>query len=185
MSDSWFISAMKGLARFLWKRLTMPEGMTGVYMELGSGYSRQAEEDRIRLEIVRYCRSQIGKPYKLGMEVPLGDDPSEIDCSELVEHAYFAGGKHIPDGSPYQFDFCRAVLSPVHADLGFLWSDKWQRIGHVFVFTGSGTVVHAMAGRGVVEDPVDQWQGHPRFRGWRRHPDFIFNPGDRPVGPTI
>jgi len=104
----------------------------------------------------------------------------EVDCSELVEAAYARAAMEIPDGSPYQFNFCRPVNEPEPGDLGFLWSDKWGRIGHVMIYVGGGMVIHAVGGRGVVEEPAAKYTASPRWRGWRRHPEFMRPREDRP-----
>lgn len=150
------------------------------YIE-GTGYSREAEEDGQRRRVVAFMREQLGEKYQLGIEVQPGqEDAADIwDCSEEVEAAYRVAGLTIPDGACYQFDFCRPVPAPKPADMFFLWNDGKGRIGHVGVFTGAGTVVHAVGGRGVVEDPVAMWEHHKRFRGWRRHPDFARSPEER------
>lgn len=150
-------------------------------VDLPTGYNAAHEENNIRTNIVQFCRSELGKPYKLGIEILPGreaDSPA-TDCSELVEMCYRMAGVTIPDGSNFQYDFCQKVHIGKAGDLHFLWSEKWSRIGHVMVDTGEGTVVHAVAGRGVVEDPLIQWTGHPRYRGVRRHPEFSRPPEDR------
>ena len=143
--------------------------------ELGSGYDREVEEATERDIIVNFMRSQLGKPYRLGAEVQPGKEheAEAWDCSEETEAAYRLTTHVLPDGAQAQYDFCRPVKIPRHGDLSFLWSDKRKLIGHVMVYTSSGTVVHAVGGRGVVEDLVSMWENHPRWRGWRRHPDFM------------
>lgn len=139
------------------------------------------EEERRRDAIVAFMRQQLGKGYMLGVEVRAGQeaDAERWDCSEAVEHAYALAGMVIPDGAQQQFDACQAVRSPHPGDLGFLWSDKRGMIGHVLVAADHGSVIHAVGGRGVVEDPAAQWEAHPRWRGWRRHPDFARPKEDR------
>lgn len=102
-----------------------------------------------------------------------------IDCSELVQAAYHYAGLEIPDGSNYQYDFCRPVSAPEVGDLGFLWSDKWNRIGHVMIYKGNGMVIHAVGGKGVVDDYASNWESHARWRGWRRHPELARPPEER------
>lgn len=163
----------KELHDFLLGLLTkqkVPGGVT-FSMELGSGYDKDAEEAEQRAKIVSFCRAQLGKPYKLGSEITNPAEALAWDCSELTELAYKRAGLGLPDGAVYQFNFCRPSTARA-GDLWFLWSDTRKMIGHVGIYTGEGTVVHAMAGRGVVEDPVSQWENHVRFRGTRRHPDF-------------
>ncbi len=151
-------------------------------VDLPTGYNRTAEETRQRLAICAFVRQQVGKPYHLGVEVPFASqDPNEWDCSELTENAYRRAGLMLPDGSNYQYDYCRPVKEPVGGDLGFVWSDAWGRIGHVVVCMGDGSIIEA---RGkpvshVQVAPMHDWEAHPRWRGWRRHPDFARAPGDR------
>ena len=151
-------------------------------LRFGSSYDRQAEELRKRSDICDFVASQVGKPYHLGVEVPTTDDsPAEWDCSELTENAYRRAGIELPDGSNYQYDFCRPVNEPQGGDLGFVWSESWGRIGHVVVYMGDGSCVEA---RGKPASRVQRiaradWEQHPRWRGWRRHPDFMRPKEDR------
>lgn len=145
-------------------------------------YDRSAEEMRQRSDICAFVSAQVGKPYHLGVEVPVTEgDPQEFDCSELTENAYRRAGLSMPDGSNYQYDYCRPVNDPAAGDLGFVWSATWGRIGHVIVCMGDGSAIEA---RGkpisqVVVTPVHDWESHPRWRGWRRHPDFARPKEDR------
>lgn len=152
-----------------------------VSAQLGTGYDALAEEDRKRAEVCAFVRSQLGKHYHLGVEVQPGreQETPEWDCSELVEGAYRLVGHPIPDGSPFQFDATQPVKAPKPGDLGFLWSDAWERIGHVMVYVGGGHVIHAVGGRGVVEDEAHRWEGTARWKGWRRHHDFLCPPEER------
>ncbi len=183
MAKAWWEILAEILSSLLTKERLRDAGLTSgesakgvaVGISLGSGYDREAEEREQRQKIVDFLRSQIGKPYLLGAEVPAGHeaDASDWDCSELGESAYRVAGLVMPDGSNYQFDHCRPIAEPKAGDPSFLWSDKWGRIGHVMYYTGDGTLIHAVGGRGVVEDPVAKWEANARFRGWRRHPDFM------------
>lgn len=145
---------------------------TGVLGIEATGYSVSEDEAQKRAQIVAFMRSQLGKSYKLGHEVKFYEDSELWDCSEITENAYRRAGLSLPDGSPYQYEHCQPIKSPLAGDLGFLYSDKWGRIGHVLAYTGEGTVIHAVGGRGVVEDPRGMWEVHARWRGWRTHPDF-------------
>ena len=138
-------------------------------------------EFRARAAIVSFMRDQLGKQYQLGTEVKPGheDETTTWDCSECTEAAYRTAGMSLCDGADAQYHATQAINNPLDGDLGFLWSDKRGMIGHVMVCTGEGTVIHAVGGRGVVEDPLHQWDGHVRWRGWRRHIDFARPPEDR------
>lgn len=151
-------------------------GAVTIKLGLGSGFDREQEEARQRTEAVAFMRSQLGKGYQLGVEVPDGSEEESPmwDCSEFTEAAARVSGwsPALPDGAWQQYEVCRPVLAPKAGDLGFLWSDKRGMIGHVMMATGHGTVIHAVAGRGAVEDLDGQWVIHPRWRGWRRPPCF-------------
>lgn len=142
--------------------------------ELPTGYSRSEEEDGKRAVLVAFMRSQLGKVYRLGVEVSAGDEESADawDCSELTEAAYRRIGMPLPDGAQYQFNETVTIEQPLPGDLGFLWSDSRAMIGHVMMYADHGAVIHAVGGRGVVEDPCHKWETHPRWRGWRRHHDL-------------
>ena len=155
--------------RMLLGAITHPAGGVGVVAPIGSSYSVEAEELRKRAAIVAFCRAQLGEPYVYGTEHPLGEPADDWDCSELSHHAYNDIPMEMPDGARFQFNFCQAVPFGLAGDLHFLWSDKLGCIGHVMVDTGEGTVIHAVSGRGVVEDPLGRWAGHARYRGCRRH----------------
>lgn len=153
-----------------------------VSVALGSGYDRESEEKKQREKICAYILSQVGTPYRLGAETALGEKEKETDCSESVQHAFHAAGLKIPDGSNYQYDFCRPVASPKPGDLGFLWSGKWGRIGHVAVYVGNGNIAHASGlSKKVVVEPMINVELSPRFKGWRRHPDFMRPPQEIPL----
>lgn len=143
---------------------------------LPTGYDRASEEAAQRNAAVFFMRSQLGKGYRLGAEVKPGQEAAatEWDCSEETEAAARVAQwqPRLPDGAQAQYDFCRPIDFPQAGDLGFLWSEVRGCIGHVMMATGQGTVIHAVGGRGVVEDPVHRWENHPRWRGWRQAPGF-------------
>jgi cell wall-associated NlpC family hydrolase len=159
----------------------VPPLAPSVSIPLGTGYSAAGDEYTARQKIVQFMRSQLGKPYKLGIEIPSKKETWATcwDCSELVEAAYRLAGHPIADGARFQFATTQPIRVPKPADLFFLWSDKLNYIGHVMAATGCGTVLHAVGGRGVVEDPVSMWEHHIRGRGWRRHVDFARGPEER------
>lgn len=160
--------------------LTHPAGGSGIVEEITeTGYNVASAEADQRAKIVASMRSKLGKKYLLGVEVKPGQDSDTWDCSEAVEDAYRDAGLTIPDGARFQYEACQPVKNPKPGDLFFLWSDKRGMIGHVMVLTDLETVVHAVGGRGVVEDPVSMWEHHERGRGWRRHVDFARPSEDR------
>jgi hypothetical protein len=151
-------------------------------VDLPSGYDRVAEEERERAAVVAYMRSQVGDRYKYGAEILPGHEAEaqEGDCSEYNEAAFRVGGKVMPDGVVNQRAFCRRIrveaIKP--ADLICLKPNA-KGIPHVLVCTGEGTVVHALGGVGVVEQPIEPWLNHPRFDGAWRHPEWMRPAEDR------
>lgn len=150
--------------------------------DLPTGYDRVAEEARERAAVVAYMRSQVGDRYKYGAEILPGQEAAAVegDCSEYNEAGFRVAGKHMPDGVVNQRAYCRpikvAAIKP--ADLICLKPNA-KGIPHVMVCTGEGTVIHALGGVGVVEQPIGQWLGHPRFDGAWRHPEWMRPPEDR------
>lgn len=171
------------------ERTAEPEGADphtafGIAHEItATGYQVEAAEDLLRARILRSMREDLGDAYQLGVEVKMGEESDLWDCSEKVEDAFRDAGEDIPDGARYQYEHCLPVVIIKPCDLGFLWSDKRGMIGHVFMFTDRGTVIHAVGGRGVVEEDAGRWLAHRRYRGARRHPVFLRPKEDRPEGP--
>ena len=147
-----------------------------------TGYDRTIEEDRQRAAVVAYMRSQVGDRYTYGAEILPGHEAEAEtgDCSEYVEAAYRVAGLMIPDGVVNQRAYCRPVRAECArpGDL-YILGPNAKGIPHVLVYSGQGTVIHALGGKGVVEQPADQWLTHPRFEGVRRHPDWMRPPEDR------
>ena len=171
-----FFRMVEGILRGILARPSgANQGSVSVQVPLGSGYSREAEENEKRTRIVSFVRAQLGEEYIFGKEVQPGqeDQASAWDCSEVIESAYRRATMRIPDGAQAQFNYCRPVKVPKAGDLGFLWSTRRGIIGHVMCVAENKTLIHEVSGRGVVQDPIEVWEKNPRFRGWRRHPDFI------------
>lgn len=144
--------------------------------------TRDVEEDRQRATVVAYMRSQKGDKYKYGAEILPGHEyeAEQGDCSEYNEAAFRVAGKFMPDGVVNQRAHCRRVkteaLKP--ADLVILKPNA-KGIPHVMVCSGEGTVIHALGGVGVVEQPIWDWLNHVRFDGVWRHPEWARPPEER------
>lgn len=170
----WWEHLFSVLVNLLTKQSLGGAGVTWNTTFGSTGYSRSEEEDGQRAVIVAFMRSQLGKMYQFGIEIAPGEEEeaSAWDCSELTEAAYRRVGMPFPDGAQQQYDDTLPCELPLPGDLGFLWSDKRGKIGHVMVYADHGVLIHAVGGRGVVEDPCHKWETNPRWRGWRRHRGF-------------
>lgn len=170
----WYEELFSFLANLLTKQSLSAPGAAWSTTISATGYSRSEEEDGKRAVVVAFMRSNLGKVYQFGIEVSPGqeDTATAWDCSELTEAAYRRIGHPLPDGAQQQYDETLPCVEPMPGDLGFLWSDTRGKIGHVMVYADHGALIHAVGGRGVVEDPSYRWETNPRWRGWRRHRDF-------------
>ena len=144
------------------------------------GESVATEELRKRDEIVSFARAQLGEPYVFGAEGPADLDLDRWDCSELVEHAYASAGLPMPDGSKYQMEFCQRVAEPRPGDIAYF--RPWPTgVGHVVLYAGDGVCIEARGkpiGK-VRTAPQYEIEGHARFDGWFRHPEFARPKEDR------
>lgn len=99
------------------------------------------ERDPVEVAL-RYARS--GTRYLMG-----GNTADYIDCSALVQQAFFACGKVLPrnarDQHPATMHF--AVDTPERGDLLFFRNDNGY-ICHVALYVGNGYVVHASGREG-------------------------------------
>lgn len=111
--------------------------------------------------LVETARDYLGYPYVYGDEGTYG-----FDCSGFVRTVYARHGYSLPRtsrqqskvGEPIEFDALRA------GDLVFFTpSPTSNRVSHVGIATGDGSMIHASSGRGeVVIDPLTMryWQDH-------------------------
>lgn len=149
----------------------------------GTGYDRASSEEAIRRNIVDFCLSKVGQPYRYGIEHEFSEaDPEGWDCSELIENAFNRAGLAYPDGCVNQLPVVRhrRVIEPEAGDV-FFYGPNAHGIPHTGVYTGRGTAVNALGGKVgiVVEQPRYEVDSHPRFLGWFRHPDLAYPQDDR------
>ena len=159
----------------MWDIIKQLLGMgVSVSIPLGSFHDEAKSVLLTREKIVSFALSQVGKPYRLGAENTDGA-AREWDCSELVEIACKEAGEKVPDGSGAQYAFCIPVTNPSVGDLGFLWKyGEPGTIGHVEILSDS---LHTIGAVGIsphcVRVEKREWlETHPRFAGWRRHPNL-------------
>lgn len=81
---------------------------------------------------VAFARSRVGTPYCWG-----GNGPGCYDCSGLTSASWKAGGKGIPRTSEAQSELPEVPMDKIQPG-DILW-----RPGHVALYVGNGTIVHA------------------------------------------
>ncbi len=79
------------------------------------------------------ARAQLGKPYRWGAA-----GPDAFDCSGLTSYAWRAGGRSLPHSSSAQISSVRSVSMGDIQPGDLLW-----RPGHIALYIGGGTVIHA------------------------------------------
>lgn len=185
MKIDW-LELWKGLWRGLISEHGKPLGVDNpisITRTLPSGYDRENEESVQRHAIVAFLKANVGDPYTFGAEIDVKElNPSTGDCSEYMEQAYIRAGLAYPDGAANQRNFCRgrAVMEPKLGDPFFLGPNT-AGIPHTGAYVGDGMVVHA-AGRPigrVVMVSLAEIKSHPRFQGWFRHPEFLWEMNER------
>lgn len=130
-----------------------------------------------RVDIVALARTRIAiSRYRRGAKP--ADAPAEVDCSSFVKWLFASCGIMLPRRAVQQ----REVGAPVPmdglaaGDLVFAtgWRNLYQHdpddgVGHVGVYTGNDTVIHAARARtGVVETNISAFVNGGRWRGARR-----------------
>lgn len=119
--------------------------------------ARWYEEAVFRNDIVDTSRSAIGTPYDWGGE----DLNAGVDCSGLVRASYAEKGVDVPHqtGAIYESDLFEHVNSVDELKPGDLiqYGGSGSN-GHIGIYTGDGTVVHAPAtGNPVREDSLEEY----------------------------
>ncbi|MGN0038789.1 MAG: NlpC/P60 family protein [Coriobacteriales bacterium] len=84
--------------------------------------------------VVDYARSRIGCPYVWGAE-----GPNSFDCSGLTMWCYAQVGISIPHYTESQYASAKARMSVYSAAPG----DILYRSGHVAIYSGGGSYIHA------------------------------------------
>lgn len=130
-------------------------------------------------EFGELARAQVGKRYVLGAEVPVSNaNPTEFDCSELVQWLFGRAGHPITDLAAYQYNATSKVSgTPKVGDLVFLRNNpaRSNGIGHVAVLTapladGDWEIVEARGSRwGVVKTTLSYWTTREYYAGLRRY----------------
>lgn len=133
---------------------------------------------QITVDLVGIARMLIGKSqYRRGAR--LYEAPDVVDCLSLIKWLYAQQGIWLPRRSIQQRELGEVVdLNDLIAgDVIFVsgWIDYYcddpaDGVGHVGIYTGEGTVVHAANKKiNLVESSLNRFIGANKFRGARRY----------------
>lgn len=138
----------------------------------------------IEVEMIALARECIGNSkYSRGAD-PL-KAPAIVDCSSFMMWLYGCRGIELPRRSIQQRTFGEPVkieniiagdLVFVSGHIDYYEDDPSDGVGHVGIYTGTGTVIHAANKKsGVIESTFDSFIEGDKFRGIRR---YIPSPGN-------
>lgn len=132
----------------------------------------------VEVDMIELARQCVGTSrYRRGAR--LVDAPAVVDCSSFTKWLYGRRGIWLPRFAVQQNELGEDVI-PLEAlaagDLvfvssrfGFFRSDPADSVGHVGIYTGDGTVIHATSKQNVVETEFGMFIGKTAFRGARRY----------------
>jgi cell wall-associated NlpC family hydrolase len=121
---------------------------------------------------------QLGKDYVFGVEDDGNSNPTQFDCSELVQWLYAEIGITVPDGSMNQFEESDPVDEPKLGDVGF-FRKPGMPTHHVGIIYDDMNVIEARGFQQSLENegvksncvllrPRYKWEAFSEFTGWRR-----------------
>jgi hypothetical protein len=115
-------------AETVWKERLLLDTLFGVVYPLENRGLTEAEEQRLRLGVVAFCREQVaqGKPYNLNVFNPETD--GAFYCSQLIYKAYLEQGIDLnPEESLLNGPLTGKIIFP---------TDLWQNLPHRRVNAG-------------------------------------------------
>ncbi len=133
---------------------------------------------QIEVDLIGMARMLIGRSqYRRGAR--LYEAPDVVDCSSLIKWLYAQRGIWLPRRSIQQRELGESIdpCNLISGDVVFVsgWIDYYRDdpangVGHVGIYTGEGTVIHAANEKiNLVESSLNKFISGNRFRGARRY----------------
>lgn len=119
--------------------------------------------DNKRKEILILASKWIGTPYCYG-----GTSSRCIDCSGFTQQVFNSAGIKIPRTAKQQYRFGEKVNNKriLPGDLVFFY--RHNRIGHVGIYIGDNTFIHASTSRGVTKQSLSNSYYKRTFAGYKK-----------------
>ncbi len=119
--------------------------------------SPRGDHAAARQRILATAERLIGTPYLLG-----GESPGGVDCSGLVQYAYWQAGIRVPRTTAAQLRAGQPQRRVLPGDLLFFHGGDGA-VSHVGIYAGKGQMIHASSGTGrVLKTNLSRryWQQH-------------------------
>lgn len=112
----------------------------------------EKQKEILRQKLITFARAYIGAPYTYGAAVK--NHPRAFDCSSFVQHIYAYIGYQIPRSTIEQATFIKKTVPTtkdikpgdliyLHGSRGYYTRKFPTGIGHVIMYIGKDTVIHA------------------------------------------
>ena len=132
----------------------------------------------LEIDLIRLARQCIQTSiYRRGAK--LSEAPAVVDCSSFMKWLYAQCGIWLPRRSIQQREYGETIplheiirndLIFVSGHINYYYDNPANGIGHVGIFTGEGTVIHAANKRlGVIETSLQNFTDEEKFRGVCRY----------------
>lgn len=115
--------------------------------------------------VLETAKQYLGVPYLYG-----GSSPNGFDCSGFVQYVYKQHGVSLPRVASDQAGVGTKVNTPAPGDLVFFTREKGGSggIGHVGIYAGNNTFIHANTNQGVTFTSMDSQWHNDRYAGAKR-----------------